>query len=179
MVDLWTVGASLGASVAASYVGVRYFTGPRIRAELAQAAKRGIRDEVSILQREIRGFRAHMRGDLKRDNGAHPDDAARAARLLQLTHDLPRFRRRVVERRLDLLFGSGWMRIVRLRDASVPEGNGDISSHALAISLLDLRHGAEGGSYTDGLLHRALVAGPDSDEARRLERQLLLLSECR
>lgn len=138
-----------------------------------------MRDAVSPLQRDVRGFRAHMKGGLERDRSAHPDDAVIAIRLLRLTHDLPPLRRRIVRRRLDLVFGSGWMRIARLRDATVEDDEGVSASDAMAISLLDNRAGHERRSYTDGLLHRAFTAGPDSSEAAQLERQLLLLSECR
>lgn len=179
MVDWMTVSVSLGASLVASYVGVRYFTGPRVRAERAAQARLGIRDLVSPLQRDLRAFRAGMNDSLKRDGAAHPDDAVWAIKVLRLAHDLPRVQRRSVRRRVTRLVGSGWARIAELRDTTLEDDASVHASYAMSISLLDGRRNGERRSYVDGLLQRAYTAGPASPEARKLERDLVLLSEGR
>jgi hypothetical protein len=179
MVDWLTVGVSLGSSLAASYVGVRFFTGPRLRAERAVLTRVEIRDIVSPLRRDLRGFRAGMRRDLARDGAAHPDDAVVAVKLLRLSHDLPPMSRRSLRRRVGLVFGSGWTRVAELRDSTVADDERVTASHAMTISLFDRKRGSMRRSYVDGLLQRAYVAGPDSAEAKHLERQLALLSEGR
>lgn len=179
MVDMMTVGVSVASSLVVSYVGVRYFTGPRLRAERAHAARIAIRDVVSPMRRDLRGYRAHIKSGLDRDGAAHADDGVTATRLLSLTHDLPRLRRWLVRRRLDTVFGSGWMRAAQLRDSTVPDEEHTMATHAMVLALFDERDGVKRRSYIDGLLHRAFIAGPDSLEAKRLERELLLLSETR
>lgn len=179
MVDWLTVGVSLGSSLVASYVGVRFFTGPRVRAERAVLSRLEIRDVVSPLRRDLRGFRAGMRRDLTRDGAAHPDDAVVAVRLLRLSHDLPPMSRRSLRRRVGVVFGSGWARVAELRDSTVVDDEVDVASHAMVISLFDRARDGVRRTFVDGLLQRAYVAGPDSDEAKQLERQLTLLGEGR
>lgn len=185
VVDWLTVLVSLGASIAAglatAYIGVRYFTGPRIRAEHAAAAHRHIRDLASDLRRDLRGFRAHTTSSLRRDGSAHADDGDLAQRLLRISHDLPWWSRRRVERRLDVIFGSGWMRLARLRDKSTPD-EAQLSSRASLAQAL-FRSGLDGDktppNYVDGLLHRAYHAGPNSIEVSQLEKHLLQLERSR
>jgi hypothetical protein len=180
VVDIPTVATSLIASLIASYIGVRYFTGPQLRAEQATLARRAIRDLVSPLRRDVREFRNGMRRDLRRDGSAHPADGMIAQQILLLAHDLPPLSRRRTERRLDEIFGTGWMRLARLRDATVPDADSVSASYMTMVSLLDNRkEGEPRRSYVDGLLQRALTAGPDSQLTRRLEQQLILLERGR
>ncbi|PCE15905.1 hypothetical protein AUC47_10285 [Microbacterium sp. SZ1] len=178
--DIPTVATSLAASLVASYVGVRYFTGPKIRAERSTLARQKLRDLVSPLRRDVREFRAGMRDDLRRDGTATPADGILAQQILHVAHDLSALARYRVGRRMNRIFSSGWMRVARLRDSSVPSADAVSASYSAALQLLDNRRSGEGArSYVDGLLHRALQKGANPRLLQRLERELFLLERAR
>lgn len=180
MVDWLTVLVSAGMSLAVSYLGVRYFTGPRLRAEHASTARRQIRNLVSPIRRDIRLFAAGMKSGLERDGTAFAQDGIDAQQIMLIAHDLPRLTRRQVERRLDVIYGTGWMRLVRLRDSTVEADHQVSASFMTELLLFDRsEEGQPARSYVDGLLQRGLEEGRYSEAIVRLERQLLLLEQCR
>jgi hypothetical protein len=94
MVNWPTLIGSFIVSLVAAYIGVRYFTAPRLRAENAHEARRAIRDFTSPLIRDIREFRQGVRNNLARDHTTQTDDAILAIELRRLSIDLPPLARR-------------------------------------------------------------------------------------
>lgn len=170
-----TVIVSLITSLIASYIGVRYFTGPKLRAERADAAKQNIRREALELIRKATQYQRGVASSLQRKNGqADANDGAQALRFIQLSSDLTWWRRYSIKRRCRHVFGKRWTATAELRGEPISD---DDSVFILTAALLD--RSPETGTFSDGLMQRAFESDPSSPLVAKLVRQLERLSRAR
>lgn len=182
MIDFLTVGTSIGGSLLVSYIGVRYFTAQRVRAEREVAALDAVEEAVSPLLREARSFAGRPHQPRREAGVAAMDDGVNALRVLDAARHLPRWRRALVERRCRRVFGDAWVGHA-LPEVGVPERNeGERSGRIFARGLFE-RHDTPGFhmagtgrpvvTVSDGLIQRTYEGAEDPS---RLVRELTRLS---
>lgn len=108
--DLWTVATSIGGSLLVSWIGVRYFTGQRIRAEREVVALDAIESAVLPLLRDARSFASRPHKPRREPGVTHVDDGVQALQVLDAARHLSWWRRALVERHCRRLFGDAWVR---------------------------------------------------------------------
>lgn len=186
VVDVWTVATSVGGSLLVSYIGVRYFTAQRVRAEREVAALDAIEQSVVPLLRQARSFAARPSRPLREAGHAHMDDGVAALQVLNAARHLPRWRRALVERRCRRVFGAAWVRHA-LPEVGMPEVAKDDRSNRIFVRALFETHDRGPGMHvlgsgqpvvtvSDGLMQRAYEGAADP---ARLVSELTRLSRAR
>ncbi|MFK3833771.1 hypothetical protein [Microbacterium sp. NPDC087868] len=109
-----TFVASISGSLIVAYVGVRYFTGAKIRAERADVARRELRKAVAPWLRAARERAAGRGRNLQREvRTSDAEDGVRALAVLRIAEDLPAWRRRLIHRRCRVVFGAEWYELAQ------------------------------------------------------------------
>ncbi|MFS0851996.1 hypothetical protein [Microbacterium sp. 179-I 3D4 NHS] len=181
-----TFAASIGGSLVVSYIGVRYFTGEKIRAERADLARRELRKTVAPWLRSAQE-RASGRGrSLQREaQTSDAEDGVSALAVLRLAEDLPRWRRALVRRRCRIIFGSEWSALAdeQIHISTDPKTDADrLVTRALFQYVDDGVHILGSGkprvTFSSGLIQRVYSSNVNA-EAHLLVRQLRKLSRAR
>lgn len=150
--DLLTFSASVGGSLIVSYVGVRYFTGAKIRAERADVARRELRRVVAPWLRAARSRVAGRGRSLQREaRTSDTKDGVSALAVLRIAEDLPAWRRALVRRRCRIIFGNEWSDLVVEQIDLAADAHGD-AGHLLTRALFKYTTGRfviPGGSPLD------------------------------
>lgn len=185
VVDLWTVGTSVGGSLLVSYIGVRYFTAQRVRAEREVAALEAIEQAVLPLLREARSFAARPGKPSREVGTAFMDDGISALQVLNAARHLPRWRRALVERRCRRVFGAAWVRHA-LPEVGMPTASSNDQSNRIFVRALFETHDGPGAhvlgtgrpvvTVSDGLMQRTYEGAA---EPKRLVGELTRLSQAR
>lgn len=179
--DPFTLMVSLIGSLAVSYIGVRYFTGAKIRAERADIARRDMRAAVAPWLRSARTRANRRRVRPSRDARSRVvEDGLDALTVLRIARDLPLWRRALVRRRCRIIFGDYWSDLAeRQVDMSADERDdaNQLSADALFGHMLR-DDDAPAGKQRIGLMQRVYSSNVEG-EAARLVTHLSRLIESR
>lgn len=169
--DLFTFVTSVGGSLIVAYIGVRYFTGAKIRAERADVARRELRQTVAPWLRAARDRSVGRGRNLQRESRtADTQDGVDALAVLRIAQDLPVWRRLLVRRRCRLIFGDEWADLaeeqVEMSTDAVADAN-HILTRALFQQLDDgvnvLGAGKSKVSFSTGLIQRVYSSNVSTD----------------
>jgi hypothetical protein len=183
--DPLTFVTSVAGSLVVAWIGVRYFTGAKINAERADAARRELRILVAPWLSSARA-RAEGRGrNLQRElRVAHADDGVCALAVLRIAADLPWWRRVLVRRRCRAVFGEEWFKLADERVDTAP-GDGNAADYMLTRALFLNRGtspyvgtGTPRVPFSTGLMQRVYSSNVDGD-AQILVSELVKLSRGR
>lgn len=185
--DWFTFFASLIGSLAVAYIGVRYFTGSRIRAERAEHGKQRIRLAANALIRDANSYQQRWQTALHRDEATLSSDGAHALRFLRMAVDLPWWRRKLITRRCRRVFGKRWTYEASLRGEGMTVSDDDTA--VMFLRALMESHEGTGThivgtgtpivTFRDGLMQRAYETEPPSPLVAQLIRELTRLSRAR
>ena len=169
--DLLTFSSSLGGSLIVSYIGVRYFTEAKIKAERADVAKRELRRVVAPWLRSARN-RLNGRGrNLQREaRVSDTEDGVSALTVLRLAQDLPAWRRALVRRRCHIIFGPEWFELAEEHIDFSADAKGDaghLFTRALFQQIDDgvrvLGSGRPKVTFSTGLIQRVYSSNVNAD----------------
>lgn len=176
---LATAGISAIVSTFVSLAAVSSVTVRQERAKRRENAREAIRATVQPLQHALaRYIFGTQRDKAPRERGGVMalDDLADAIRVTQAAEPLPRWRRRLVQRRLGRIYGKGVMTLVR--DYPVTAGAAQdgaltmwLTAALLQIDLAD--------HPNQSLLHLTYSDLPSTGTGKALTRELRLLREAR
>lgn len=177
---------SVGSSLVVAYVGVRYFTGAKIRAERADIARRELKKAVAPWLQAARARVAGRGRNLQRElRVADAQDGVDALTVIRLAADLPWWRRVLVRRRCQTIFGREWCVIAEEQADLRPEGLRDADRimaralfHHLAPGSKIVGSGPPRVGLSGGLIQRVYSSTLDGD-AKQLVSELVKLSRAR
>ncbi|HCS61031.1 MAG TPA: hypothetical protein DIW46_06480 [Microbacterium sp.] len=184
-IDIPTFLTSVGGSLIVSYIGVRYFTGAKIRAERSDTARRQLRAVVGPWLKSASSYAGRKKRTPMREIAvAHAQDGVDALTVLRIAEDLPVWRRALVRRRCRRVFGEKWTSFA-IRELP---STGDASESGWQITAMALFEDHDGVgvvgagkprvSFSSGLIQRA-YASTTSQDAKNLARELSKLRNAR
>ena len=176
---LATAGVSAVVSAVVSLAAVATVTVRQERAKKREAAREAVRSTVQPLQNALARYVFATGRDVpKRELGGAMalDDLADAMAVAAAAEPLPRWRRRLIDRRLGRIYGRAVVTLIR----DYPTSKGTFADRAfttwLSASLMALDMSDH---PNQSLLHRTYSKPPTSGTGKALARELRLLREAR
>jgi hypothetical protein len=170
---LVSAGVSAVVSAVVSLLAVAQTTARQLKATRADKAKQSLTERVARVRLMVRLYRAHRLASAgRKPDSPHMDDLVFASDVMRLANDIPRWRRRLVARRLRRIVGAYWAELAQIVPA--PGALGAMDSWLQAEMRGDVD-----GDPASGLLHRALCQPPGDRLQLEAEKQLRRLSAAR